>query len=114
MFEEKADKENQQAVSLNMSHTCTVNSNGIIMAEALKSSYPSSSVVTKMESDAIYCFKSYPSTSELNHVATQMIKRWPFLSKGVSVIIVSYLYVHCIHATFFVFGDILWLDFMRR
>ena len=46
----------------------------------------SKSKVIAVVAESVYCFKSYPTTPEYEHVAQEMIKRWPCLAKGSSVV----------------------------
>jgi len=59
------------------------------LADSLKTEHPSLKVQSKIAgivADAVYFHKSYPTTAELRHVAQQMAKQWPCLTRGGSCV----------------------------
>lgn len=67
------------------------------IADALKNETLSGKPRTKFISviaESIFRYKSYPTTEEYEHVAQQIVKKWPFLSKsGSYVSLKNVLYV---------------------
>lgn len=62
------------------------------LAESLNEEIPSlksQSRIASLVADTIFFHKSYPSTDELRHVAQQMVKRWPSLTRGGSYVSLS-------------------------
>lgn len=59
------------------------------IADALRNETLSGKARTKFVSviaEAIFRYKSYPTTEEYEHVAQQIVKKWPFLSKSGSYV----------------------------